>query len=768
MKISTLLISVFLFINSSKSQTSLLFEGFETVLMPPSGWFGQNLSGPSAPGTWSRVNTGSAPAQLPHSGIAEAKFNSFIYLSGTSGELVTPVLNFTASALYTVNFWMYRDGGNGNDYVEIYVNTTQTSVGGTLIGTVKRNMNLAPAVPVKGWYQYSFTIPSTFNTATNYVSIKAVSGFGFNIFIDDVNIYQNTLAVPGCVSAATPADLATGVCTNTTLNWDVVPFASGYNLTLGNNAPDYNNVANNIDLGNTFSYSALLSPSSTYNWKITPYNGVGAPAGCIAKSFTTATGVCYCIPHMIEGSCDSQDFIDDFSTTGGITNITNNNSGCSANTDNYTFYDTQIITANTGSSFNVSMQSGALYLQGFSIWADWNIDGDFDDADEFVFNSGTATLSVVNGLINVPATATVGTTRLRVRSAYNYVLPSNFACETWNEGETEDYTLVVSTCTLITYYQDLDADGYGTNAATTTSCTGAPTGYAAANTDCNDANAAIHPGATEICNGIDENCNVTIDEGAATATITASGATTICKGVNLTLSANTGAGYIYQWVRNGGNIAGATASTYNVTKSGNYQVRITVPGGCQALSATTNCTVNAAPNATINTPEGNDLCGLPDLDLVANAGVGYTYAWYKNGSLMAGITTQTNTVNATGSYRVKVTNAAGCSKTSAIKTVIKSCKMEETTTAQNAILEVFPNPADAYVKIGAAFNTENTGSAELIITDVVGNIVYSKSVQIENGSAIETVNTSNLSSGMYFITLSSGAIFLSQQLVINK
>ncbi len=68
-----------------------------------------------------------------------------------------------------------------------------------------------------------------------------------------------------------------------------------------------------------------------------------------------------------------------------------------------------------------------------------------------------------------------------------------------------------------TYYQDNDSDGYGYTASTTVACA-LPSGYAADSGDCNDANADINPGAVEVCDEIDNNCNGTVDEDLPTAT----------------------------------------------------------------------------------------------------------------------------------------------------------------------------------------------------------------------------------------------------------
>jgi len=66
---------------------------------------------------------------------------------------------------------------------------------------------------------------------------------------------------------------------------------------------------------------------------------------------------------------------------------------------------------------------------------------------------------------------------------------------------------------IITFYRDADGDGYGSSSGPTLRSCSAPPGYVSNNDDCNDADAALHPGAGEVCDGQDNNCDGHIDEG---------------------------------------------------------------------------------------------------------------------------------------------------------------------------------------------------------------------------------------------------------------
>ena len=61
-----------------------------------------------------------------------------------------------------------------------------------------------------------------------------------------------------------------------------------------------------------------------------------------------------------------------------------------------------------------------------------------------------------------------------------------------------------------TWYADSDSDTYGDASSTTTSCT-QPSGYVSDATDCDDGDSAINPAAAEMCDYVDNDCDLSID-----------------------------------------------------------------------------------------------------------------------------------------------------------------------------------------------------------------------------------------------------------------
>lgn len=100
-----------------------------------------------------------------------------------------------------------------------------------------------------------------------------------------------TLPVPGTAVISTPANTATGVALNATLNW-TAPVSggavTGYKLYFGTDATP-SNLVNGTVLGNVLSYTptAAFSGNTVYYWQIVPYNGSGDATSCPIWSFTS-------------------------------------------------------------------------------------------------------------------------------------------------------------------------------------------------------------------------------------------------------------------------------------------------------------------------------------------------------------------------------------------------------------------------------------------------------------------------------------------------
>ncbi|MFM7497699.1 MAG: cohesin domain-containing protein, partial [Bacteroidota bacterium] len=163
------------------------------------------------------------------------------------------------------------------------------------------------------------------------------------------------------------------------------------------------------------------------------------------------------------------------------------------------------------------------------------------------------------------------------------------------------------------------------------------------------------------CVSVSDPANVNVRTRPAasiTATGLSGGNVTICQNSSITLQANTGTGFTYQWLLNGTNIPGATNPTLSANQAGSYTVLVTNQSegnGCSNTSSAVNLFLNPIRSSTINAsvPFGGNytLCG--------------------------------QTYNATGTYlKICGTAANGCDS---VVTLNLTVALPLTTTAANVI-----------------------------------------------------------------------------------
>jgi len=181
-------------------------ESFDGTF-PPAGWLNLLETGTYY---WTQASVSRYPAGFPtHSGAGMAEYRSFTATTGMGASLISSVFSLTGGAA-KIGFWMLRDGVSyqtNADLVNFMINTTASSTGATLLGTINRARALAPVEPgPDGWYYYEFSIPVSFNTATNYLILKSVSAYGNDMYVDDVNVSYLLANDVGMVSVdiATP------------------------------------------------------------------------------------------------------------------------------------------------------------------------------------------------------------------------------------------------------------------------------------------------------------------------------------------------------------------------------------------------------------------------------------------------------------------------------------------------------------------------------------------------------------------------------------
>lgn len=147
----------------------------------------------------------------------------------------------------------------------------------------------------------------------------------------------------------------------------------------------------------------------------------------------------YCTTGLYSTGCSVGDQIDAVSFGSWSSS---SSSGCS--TGGYGNFTSDTVSMYQGSVNLTTITHGPLYTQYAAVWIDFNDDGDFADAGEFLWNS-PSNLSSHTTNITIPLTATLGNHRLRVRCNYSAVISATQSCTSFTWGEVEDYTVNITT-----------------------------------------------------------------------------------------------------------------------------------------------------------------------------------------------------------------------------------------------------------------------------------------------------------------------------------
>ena len=152
----------------------------------------------------------------------------------------------------------------------------------------------------------------------------------------------------------------------------------------------------------------------------------------ILLGFSTNNGYAqYCAAGSTTNGCNTGDEI--------ISNFTfntiNNTSVCE--TGMYADYTSMSTDVNLGQTITASITNTHYFgTDQYAVWIDFNHDSIFDASEEFILTGTT----LATGSITIPLSATIGSTRMRIRVDYtatNALEP----CNVHSYGEVEDYTV---------------------------------------------------------------------------------------------------------------------------------------------------------------------------------------------------------------------------------------------------------------------------------------------------------------------------------------
>ncbi|MDN3678608.1 M12 family metallo-peptidase [Flavobacterium paronense] len=319
---------------------------------------------------------------------------------------------------------------------------TLSASGTTLTSTVLSWVGSTDNVAVTGYdvYQDGVLKTSTSSTTLTVTGLSSSTAYAFYVQAKDaannISLASNTVTVttltPDTTAPTAPTLSASGTtATTTNLSWtgatDNVA-VTGYDVYKGG-------VFLASTTATTYAVTGLTA-STAYTFTVKAKDAAGnASLDSNTVSVTTLVNtVTYC--------ASTSSITTDERIGKVVFGTISNTSTGTAGYENFTALSTNAV---RGTAYTITITpawTSTVYKEGYAVWIDYNGNGVFTDAGEKVWTKAASTTTPVTGTFTIPATATLGATRMRVQMNYNATPTSS--CQSFTYGQVEDYTVNIT------------------------------------------------------------------------------------------------------------------------------------------------------------------------------------------------------------------------------------------------------------------------------------------------------------------------------------
>ncbi len=220
-------------------------------------------------------------------------------------------------------------------------------------------------------------------------------------------------------------------------------------------------------------------------------------------------------------------------------------------------------------------------------------------------------------------------------------------------------------------------------------------------------------------------------------------------------------GYLYTWYFNDTTEILIPDASFYVKQAGNYKVKITnAETGCTETSANAAFAVGQAPSPNISV-----LFNGTSAFVSPFPSSGFAVDWYYNGNLVVGQNGKFLPFLGNGDYQAELYNASFpfCRSVSQPKEIISGIN-DLTDNSVNG-LSVYPNPNTG--KFNLKFASDETQSITIHVQNTVGQVISERKLDNFSGDFNEEMDLSDLSKGVYFVTIETTKGRLNTKVVVQ-